>query len=42
MMELGFVTAILADYSLEEVMKFAADNGFQCIEGFLRINLGLL
>ena len=32
MMELGFVTAILADYSLEEVMKFAADNGFQCIE----------
>lgn len=32
MMELGFVTAILADYSLEEVMKFASEHGFQCIE----------
>lgn len=32
MMKIGFVTAILADYSLEEVMKFAAEHGFQCIE----------
>lgn len=32
MMQIGFVTAILADYSLEEVMKFASEHGFQCIE----------
>ena len=31
-MKIGFVTAILADYSLEEVMKFAAEHDFQCIE----------
>jgi len=32
MMKIGFVTAILADLSLEEVMKFASENGFQCLE----------
>jgi sugar phosphate isomerase/epimerase len=31
-MQLGFVTAILPDLSLEEVMAFAADKGFDCIE----------
>jgi sugar phosphate isomerase/epimerase len=31
-MKLGFVTAILADFSLEEVLQFASDNGFGCIE----------
>ena len=31
-MQLGFVTAILPDLSLEEVMQFAADSGFTCIE----------
>jgi sugar phosphate isomerase/epimerase len=32
MMKIGFVTAILADLPLEEVMKFASENGFQCLE----------
>lgn len=32
MMQIGFVTAILAERSLEDVMKFAAEHGFQCIE----------
>lgn len=31
-MELGFVTAILQDYSFEQVVDFAAENGFKCIE----------
>lgn len=31
-MQLGFVTAILPSWTLEEVMQFAADNGFDCIE----------
>lgn len=31
-MQLGFVTAILADQSLEQVVAFAADNGFDCVE----------
>ena len=31
-MQLGFVTAILADRSLKQVAKFAAENGFECIE----------
>jgi len=31
-MKLGFVTAILRDYSFEQVVNFAADNGFKCIE----------
>lgn len=32
MMKIGFVTAILADLSLEDVMKFASEQGFQCLE----------
>lgn len=32
MLKLGFVTAILPDLSLEEVMQFAAENNFDCIE----------
>jgi sugar phosphate isomerase/epimerase len=32
MMQLGFVSAILPDYSLEEVLKFAGENGFDCVE----------
>lgn len=31
-MQLGFVTAILPDFSLEEVFAFAQQEGFQCIE----------
>jgi sugar phosphate isomerase/epimerase len=31
-MRLGFVTAILAEQSLEEVLKFASENGFGSIE----------
>ncbi len=31
-MQLGFVTAILADLSFEDVLKFASDEGFQCVE----------
>src|SRR5262245_29964413 len=31
-MQLGFVSAILADLSLEEVLDVAADAGFQCVE----------
>lgn len=31
-MQLGFVTAILPDLSLEEVLKFAADTGYDCVE----------
>lgn len=31
-MELGFVTAILQDYSFEQVVDFAAENDFKCIE----------
>ena len=31
-MKLGFVSAILADQSLEEVLEFASANGFQCVE----------
>ena len=31
-MQLGFVSAILADLSLEEVLAFAADEGFGCVE----------
>jgi sugar phosphate isomerase/epimerase len=31
-MQLGFVTAILAELSLEDVLKTAADLGFDCIE----------
>lgn len=31
-MQLGFVSAILPDLSLEEVLAFAADEGFPCVE----------
>jgi len=31
-MELGFVSAILPDLSLQEVVGFAADEGFSCVE----------
>jgi sugar phosphate isomerase/epimerase len=31
-MQLGFVSAILADLSLEEVLAFASDEGFACVE----------
>ena len=32
MLDLGFVSAILADRSLEEVVSFAAENQFKCVE----------
>ena len=31
-MQLGFVSAILPDLSLEEVLEFAAKNNFDCVE----------
>jgi sugar phosphate isomerase/epimerase len=31
-MQLGFVSAILPDWSLEDILKFAADEGFGCVE----------
>ena len=31
-MQLGFVTAILPELSLEDVLSFAATEGFRCIE----------
>jgi len=31
-MQLGFVSAILPDLSLEEVLAFASDEGFSCVE----------
>lgn len=31
-MQLGFVSAILAELNFEEVLKFAADEGFACVE----------
>ncbi len=31
-MQLGFVSAILPDLSLEDILKFAADEGFACVE----------
>jgi sugar phosphate isomerase/epimerase len=31
-MQLGFVSAVLHDLSLEEVLAFAADEGFACVE----------
>jgi sugar phosphate isomerase/epimerase len=31
-MQLGFVSALLADLSLEEVLAFAAEEGFGCVE----------
>jgi sugar phosphate isomerase/epimerase len=32
MVRLGFVSAILGDLSLDEVITFASDNGFSCVE----------
>lgn len=32
MIELGFATAILPELSLEEVLRFAGETGYQCIE----------
>ena len=32
MLDLGFVSAILADKSFEEVIEFASENGFKCVE----------
>ncbi len=31
-MKLGFVSAILPDLSLEEVLVFAAEEGYDCVE----------
>lgn len=31
-MDLGFVSAIFADQTFEEVIAFASENGFQCVE----------
>src|SRR3954466_10326894 len=31
-MQLGFVSAILPELSLEEVLRFARDEGFGCVE----------
>src|SRR5258708_32415479 len=31
-MQLGFVSAILGDLSLDEVLAFASDEGFACVE----------
>ena len=31
-MQLGFVSAILGEMKLEEVLAFAADEGFACVE----------
>src|SRR5262249_48357561 len=31
-MQLGFVSAILHDLSLEEILAFASDEGFGCVE----------
>jgi sugar phosphate isomerase/epimerase len=32
MLDLGFVSAILADYSFESVIEFASQNNFKCVE----------
>ena len=31
-MQLGFVSAILGDLSFEEVIKFAGESGYECVE----------
>ena len=31
-MKLGFVSAILPELSLEEVLQFASESGFDCVE----------
>jgi sugar phosphate isomerase/epimerase len=35
-MQLGFVTAILGDLPLEEVLAFAAGEGYRCVEAIAR------
>ena len=32
MIQLGFVSAILADQTLEQVVEFASESGFDCVE----------
>ncbi len=32
MLKLGFVSAILADFSLDHVVRFAGNHGFSCVE----------
>jgi sugar phosphate isomerase/epimerase len=32
MLDLGFVSAILADYDFSDVVEFASDNNFKCVE----------
>ena len=32
MIQLGFVSAILGDLTFDEVINFAAENGFSCVE----------
>ena len=32
MLQLGFNSAILADFSFEHVVQFAGNNGFSCVE----------
>ena len=32
MLDLGFVSAILPDYSLEKLVRFAAEEHFSCLE----------
>ncbi len=32
MLDLGFVSAIMAEYSLEQVISFASENRFKCVE----------
>ena len=31
-MQIGFVSAILGDLALDDVLKLAADEGFACVE----------
>ena len=31
-MKLGFNTAILPEYSFEQIIDFASENGFSCVE----------
>ena len=28
----GFITSVMADYSFEQVVDFASENGFECLE----------
>lgn len=31
-MKMGFVSSILENYTFEEVIDFASENGFKCVE----------